>query len=441
MTVERSFFMRAMRISVPVALQAMLQSSFSIVDQMMVGRLGTAQIAAVEVGAKPGFVFAFVSGAVATVTGIMVSQYLGRGEDDAAAGSMSINLCAMALAAAVTSLMCLLMPGGLARLFTADAAVAGEAAGYIRLTAMIFPLSGAASVLAVELRCRDHARYPLYISALSVLVNTAMNRVLIFGLGPVPALGVRGAALASVASQAVNFGLMAAAYRRVCVLRFDPRIGKAAFRQYLVMLLPIVLNEFLWTVGQSVNTVIYGHMGTAELAGMALTGPVQGLLIGALSGLSQAAGILIGQRLGRGEYDDAYRESLRLCAYGLAGSLALSALLLLLRDVYTGFFNVEPEVRAIGSRLLAVFAALAPVKVQNMILGGGVIRSGGRTRYIMVIDMMGTWLVGVPLGLLTGVVWRLPIAWVYFILSQEELFRLILTARMFVSRKWMDTLE
>ena len=86
-------------------------------------------------------------------------------------------------------------------------------------------------------------------------------------------------------------------------------------------------------------------------------------------------------------------------------------------------------------------AVLLPVKVLNMILGGGIIRSGGRTKYIMIIDTLGTWLVGAPLALLTGLVLKLPIVWVYFILSQEELVRFIISVFMFRSRKWMNTIE
>ncbi|SFC28597.1 hypothetical protein SAMN02910398_01906 [Butyrivibrio sp. YAB3001] len=101
---------------------------------------------------------------------------------------------------------------------------------------------------------------------------------------------------------------------------------------------------------------------------------------------------------------------------------------------------MDLDVRGIGGQLLLAFAILAPVKVMNMILGGGIIRSGGRTKYIMIIDMLGTWLVGVPLGLYAGLVLKLPIVWTYFILSQEELFRLVITIFMFRSKKWMNTI-
>ena len=182
-------------------------------------------------------------------------------------------------------------------------------------------------------------------------------------------------------------------------------------------------------------------MGTAELAAMSLTGPVQGLMIGALSGIAQAAGILIGKKLGEGDYNKADKESIWLCIYGFAGSLCLSVLLVFLRFPYVHIYQVEATVHSIGAMLLLAFAILTPVKVLNMILGGGVIRSGGKTKYIMMIDMLGTWLIGVPLALYTGLVLKFPIVWVYFILSQEELVRLIISVFMFKSRKWMNTID
>ena len=222
---------------------------------------------------------------------------------------------------------------------------------------------------------------------------------------------------------------------------FSLSLGRKGYRQYAVMLFPVLINEFLWSVGQNVNTFIYGHIGTGDLAAMSMTGPVQGLFIGALTGVSQAAGILIGKRLGAGEYDRAYEESKRLMWYGLAGSLALSALLVLLRGPYVLLYRVEPDVQAAAAGLLLVFAILAPVKVANMVLGGGIVRSGGKTAYIMAVDMIGTWLIGAPLGLITAFVFQMPIAWVYFILSQEELVRFVLTFLIFRRKRWMMSLQ
>ena len=211
--------------------------------------------------------------------------------------------------------------------------------------------------------------------------------------------------------------------------------------QYLGILAPILVCEFMWSLGENVYAAIYGNIGTDACAAMTMTGPIQGLMIGALSGLAQAAGILIGKSLGNEEYDKAYKDSKRLMWYGLAGSLVLSVALVLLGQFYVRIYNVEPQVRTMAYQLLVVFAIVSPVKVQNMILGGGIIGSGGKTQYVMWVDLIGTWIFGVPLGLLSAFVFDLPITYVYFILSMEEVVRLLISVVIFRKKRWMRTLE
>ena len=124
--------------------------------------------------------------------------------------------------------------------------------------------------------------------------------------------------------------------------------------------------------------------------------------------------------------------------YGLLASLVLSAWLVLFGRAYVGIYNVEEEVKQMAYYLLVVFAVVSPVKVQNMILGGGVIRSGGKTNYILVIDLIGTWGFGVPLGLLAAFVFHLNVVYVYLILSMEECVRLAISLVLFKRRSWMQ---
>ena len=168
---------------------------------------------------------------------------------------------------------------------------------------------------------------------------------------------------------------------------------------------------------------------------------MQALFIGALSGLSQAAGILIGRTLGSEDYDRAYKESKKLLYYGVGGSLLLSLVLIFGRSAYMQIYNVDTEVKNITMQILFAFAIIAPVKVLNMILGGGIIRSGGKTKYIMWIDIIGTWGFGVPLGLLSAFVLELSIPYVYFILSLEECVRLVISLVVFRRKRWMKSLE
>ncbi|MGN0984452.1 MAG: MATE family efflux transporter, partial [Gemmiger sp.] len=179
---------------------------------------------------------------------------------------------------------------------------------------------------------------------------------------------------------------------------------------------------------------------TAECAAMTLINPMVMILVGSLTGLASAAGVLIGKRLGEADYDAAYGESKRLMLYGLIGSVLLGLMVAGASGWYVRIYQVEPEVRRLTAQLLCVFALLAPVKMLNMILGNGILRSGGKTNYIMGINAIGAWCVGVPMGTLAAFVWGLPITWVYFLLSLEEVVRLLLELAVFRSRKWVQTL-
>ena len=122
------------------------------------------------------------------------------------------------------------------------------------------------------------------------------------------------------------------------------------------------------------------------------------------------------------------------------GAVTVSALLILLAGVYTGLYRVDDSVKELGKTLLIVFALYAPVKVENMILGGGIIRSGGNTKIIMIIDIVGTWCIGIPLCLLAAYVFKWGIVGVYTLLTTEELFRLAVSLIVFKRRKWIISL-
>ena len=438
---KETFEKQVINIAIPVALQSMLQSSFSMIDQIMVGQLGEKSIAAVEIAGKPGFIYSVVVGAVCTIAGIMISQYIGKKDRESEEKSICVNFLVMMLTGIAFFFISRMFPLQFIRLFTNDARVISEGSVYLGIIGWTFIPLGITNIFGAAIRCRGKSSWPLYVGFVSATLNTGLNYCLIFGNYGMPMLGVKGAAYASVISQVAGAVLIIVMFFRLYGrIRYSVSLGKENYWQYLSMLIPIVINEFLWSVGQSINTFVYGHMSTDELAGMSLTGSLQGLTIGALSGIAQAAGILVGKRLGEGQYDQAYQESKKLCVYGFIGSILFSVTIMALKTPYVHLFNVSDDVRAIGVALLTAFAVLMPIKVLNMILGGGIIRSGGRTKYIMMIDMLGTWLIGVPLALLTGLVFKMSIVWVYFILSQEELVRFIISIFMFRSRKWMNTI-
>ena len=412
---EKRFFRTVCTLAIPAALQSLLQSSFSLVDQIMIGQLGAVSVAAVGLAGKFASIYAVVIAAIGAVGRIMISQYLGQNAPAEVRRSFFTNLwLGFGLAGAFTAL-CLLCPGAIMRAYTADVQTLQTAAGYLRLLAGTYlPMAGA-TMLAAAFRCAEKPRLPLY------------------------------AGIATVLSQWVNFLLMLLFCRKTPPLpaadgrRTPPVRGRG--RQYLAMLLPLLICEVTWSLGENVYAAIYGRMGTDASAAMTLTAPVQGLVIGALCGLSQAAGVIVGKRLGSGDEDAAYAVGRCLLVYGAAGAALLSVLVVLLSGVYVEIYQVEDGVKRLTRQILTAYALVAPCKVLNMILGGGILRSGGRTAYVMAIDLVGTWGFGVPAGLVTAFVFALPIPYVYFALSLEECLRFGISLAVFRRRRWMRRLS
>lgn len=443
---QEKFLKSVFRIAFPVTLQSLLQSSFSVIDQLMIGTLGSHSIAGVGLGGKFVSVYSVLLAAVSAAAGIMISQYMGQREEKEVSRSFFANLFLAAGLAFVFTGMCVFFPDKLMAFYTKDEVTKDIAVSYLRIMAFAYLPMAVSSLLSTMLRCMEAAVFPLYASMIAVAFNTVFNYLFIFGKAGLPPMNAEGAAYATVISQGILSILILLFflrhYRRqemrlVFLVRFQ---GKGQ-KQYLGILFPIIACEFFWSLGENVYTAIYGNMGTSAISAMTLTVPVQSLLIGALSGLSQAAGILVGKSLGRGEYERAYEDSKRLMRCGLCGSLLLSVLLVLTGKYYVRFYPVEFSIQVTAYQILTAFAVIVPVKIQNMILGGGILRSGGKTNYVMCIDFVGTWLFGVPLGLLGAFFWKLSIPYVYFVLSLEECARLFISLLLFRKKIWMTSLD
>lgn len=441
---RKEFQAELLQIAVPVTLQCLMQSSFSVVDQIMTGQLGSVSIAGIGLGGKFASIYSVVAAAAASVAGIMIAQYIGKKDNEEAGRSFYTNLAVSLLLAGLFTLFSVMIPSRILGLYTNDEAAVRAGAEYLKIYALSFLPVAVTSIFSAYLRCVQAAKVPLYAGLFASAANTVLNYILIFGKAGFPAMGVKGAAWASVLAQLAGCIITVILFFRLYrknnwKLPFQIGMDKTHRKQYLIILMPLLVCEFFWSLGENVYVSIYGHVGTKALAAMTLTDPLQALVMGALSGVSQAAGVMIGKRLGADDKDGAYQDSKRLMVTGLVCSVLLSAGIIVFNKYYGLIFHVEDDVRQMTRYLLAAYAVVMPVKVQNMILGG-ILRSGGKTSFVMFIDLTGTWIFGVPLGLVAAFVFHLPIAAVYFILSMEECIRVMISLDIFRKKKWMQTL-
>lgn len=439
---KKQFFRDMFRVALPITIQGLLQAALSLIDQIMIGRLGSASIAGVGLGAKFISLFTVTMTAIVTVAGILIAQYCGSRKKKGISDSFFSNLYLALLVALIFMVLSLSIPEQIMSLYSKDAETVGEAVTYLRIMTLGFVPQTVTLMLSALLRNMDAAKIPMIAGGVSVVSNTVLNYLLIFGIGSFPAMGVAGAALATAISRIIElliiFGMFLKVNKKKQVeLNPTIRFDKEFLKKIVLILAPILCCEFLWSLGENVYAIIYGRIGTESCAAMTLTYPLQTLAIGALSGVSAAAGVMIGNLLGKDDKERAYADSKSFVKVTIVTAVIISALIALLGSSYVKIFQVSADTRQLTVYILFAYALVFPAKVINMVLGGGILRSGGKTKYIMAVDMIGTWIFGVPLGLLSAYVWKLPIHYVYFILSMEEYVRVLLCTLIFKSKRWM----
>lgn len=439
---KNRYLKEILQIGLPITLQSILQASYGLVDQIMVGTLGTLSIAGSGLVGKFSSLVNFTLASIATVTSILVAQYYGSRDKEGL--NKSFFSCLYIALGIVTLFMvlCFCVPNGILSIYTTDGAMIEAAVPYFFVITISFLPMTLTMQLAALLRSIEKSKLPLYAGLVSMLLNMVLNYMFIFGKFGMPCLGLLGAGIGTLLSRSAECLILLYYTVKMChrgelYLYATSVLQKEQYRKISFIVLPLLFNEFSWSVGENIYAAIYGRIGTQSVAAMTLTNPLQGLFIGMFSGLSTAATVMVGKRLGQNEREEAYDIARYLIKAGAIGAIVVSGILIMISNVYVGIYNVEPEVAVITKRIIYVLAIFLIVKILNMVTAGGILRSGGETKYTLYIDLIGTWVFGVPLGLFGAFVLKLPIEAVYALLSLEEVVRLVITAFIFKKKKWM----
>lgn len=393
---DRAFLNSAARIAVPAAMQSMLQASFSAVDQLMIGRLGSVSVAGVGLAGKLASAQGVLTAAVATVAGVMMAQYLGAGDRAAVRRSFLTNLLvALGMAGAMTAL-CRLLPLPLMRLYTDDQQTAHAAAEYLALLSLSFLPAAATSLLSTLLRCMDRAALPLVASVAAAVCNTALNAVLIFGLLGAPAMGVRGAALATVCARVLELAWCVLGSRGPDFIpltaRAVLRLDRALSRDFWHYTLPILGASLLWGGGFTSYTAVMGHLGPDAAAGNSIAAVVRDLLCCLCNGFCGASAILIGNELGAGRLETGRRYGDRVFVLAFVVGFACTLLTLACIPILSRTMKLTPQAHEYMVGMFVILSVYMIGRSFCTMVINGIFTAGGDTRfdvYSLLVAMYG----------------------------------------------------
>lgn len=439
---DKEFKKKLTDIALPITVQTLMHSSLSLIDQIMIGSLGSACIAGIGLAGKFTSLFSVTVSAIVAAAGILISQYVGAKNERGVRDSFYLPLYFSLIFVVGFTLASLFAPIQIMAFYADDVETISKAAVYLRWRAVGYFPEILTMFVSTLLRNMNRAKLPAVAGVVAIITNTLLNWLLIFGFGPIPRMEEAGAAIATVISHIVEMLIVVVLFAREkkkqnLFLHPTVSFSKEFVKNAAVILAPILVGEFLWSLGENMYAVIYGHLGTEPCAAMTLMYPIQGIAIGALCGVSAASGIIVGNSLGANDDKKAWSQAIDFVRLTVTAGIIIGVIVCVLSSFYVKLFNVAPETRAVTIKILAAFAFVFTAKVFNMVIGGGVLQSGGQTKFMTAVNIIGTWGVGVPLGFVSAYFFKLPIWWVYFFLSLEEFVRVGISIWLLKSKRWM----
>ena len=447
---ESGFYRRLWTLAAPMILQNIITTSLGFADIFMVGLLGNAEMAAATAANVPVFIIQVVIFGFQSGMAVLVSQYWGRGDTDSINCCLGVALYAVTGFSTLLALITFLFPAQVLRLITPNEELVELAVRYIQIVGFSYIFNGISSIYAGIQRSTEYPAFGMLLFGVSMCVNTFLNFVLIFGHFGAPAMGITGAAAATLISRVVEFAIAAtfALRSRRLPLRWSCilRPGRAIVRSFLIYSTPVVCNEAMWSVGTSMLTVIMGHMANSQdmLAAYALVGNIDKLSTVVCFGLAGSAAVIVGKEIGQGHSRErVYEVSWTLLLVSMLVGGAVMALLLVLlpvffRPVLFPLFQLAPGAAEAATYLAVVYAVFMPMRAFDITNITGVLRAGGDARMASLIDIGPLWLAAIPLMALAGLVFQAP-TWVVCIAMQaENLLKCPIGLIRFHGRKWIN---
>lgn len=432
-------------IAVPIILQQAIASVLNAVDVLMLGQLGETSVAAVGLANQLGFLMMFVLFGTTSGAAAFISQYWGKRDIPSIRRVLGIGMSICLLASVAFLVFVQISPATALHIYTSDPQVIETGIPYLRLISLTYPLTAISFCFGMVHRSTGWVRLPTTTGIIAILIKSGLSLVLIFGWLGFPRLGVPGAAIATLIARALETTILvfftywkrlpaAASVKEMYDFNFS------YLKAVLEVAFPVILNESLWSLGISTYNAIYARIGTQSIAAYNIATTIEGMAFVLFIGVTDATAIMIGNRLGAGERETAYRYggwSLRL---NLMGGLLVGGLIILASFFVPSLYNISPEAKLYARNLLIIMGACVWIRTSNMVLVVGVLRSGGDTRVGALLDVGTLWAIGVPSALLAAFVFKLEIYWVYLLVMSEELVKLLIGYWRYRSRRWMHDL-
>ena len=436
------FYRTVIALVVPMALQNLINVGVTAADVIMLGAVGETALSGASLAGQVQYIMTlFLFGLTSGAT-VLTAQYWGRGDREAIEKILGMAVTAAVVVTALFTAAALAIPDLLMRIFTSDPAVIAEGVKYLRIVAFYYVLMGITQTYLYIMRSVERVVVATVVYLLSLLCNIILNSIFIFGLLGLPAMGVEGAALGTLCARVLEVVLVIG-YSRFfnkdikLRLKYVLHMDRALFRDFMKYALPVVANELMWGLGTAANTAILGHMGSSAVAANSVAQVARQLATVVSFGLSSAAAIYLGKTIGEKRMEHAKAYAKRFVILSIIMGVLGGLIILAAAPVTASALALSGTAKQYLRFMFFVMSYFVVGQAFNTTMVVGIFRSGGDTRFGLILDVSTMWCCSILLGFLAAFVFRLSVPVVYVILMSDEIIKVPVTYRRYRSYKWL----
>lgn len=439
---EKQFLLNMLAIAVPIALQNMISFGVAMMDSVMLGGLGDKAISAANLGGQPFSLLMSIGFGLSSGGSVLIAQYWGRGDVARIRTVMRLSMQIVFTASSLMTLVCLLFPQQVMGLYSNEAEIVAAAAQYLQLVALSYLPYSISNNYIMSLRAVEKVTVSAAIYGTSFFVNVFFNYVFIFGAFGAPALGVRGAAVGTILARCSELLLVTIymyAKEDTIGFRFSDcfRLKNEMIQDYTRHSLPVLGNELLWGLGISVTAAIIGRIGSVFVTANSIAAVLNQLALVSVIGVGNAAAVITGKLIGEGRMQRAKRAANTILLGSVFVGMFNCAMIFILRPIFLSFYRITPEAYEAAYTVMGVLALLHLSLAIDITCIIGILRGGGDTKTAFAFDCGALWLVSVPMGVLSGLVWGWPVPLVYVMLKLDSPIKTILSLIRLKSGAWI----
>ncbi len=442
---DKHLYRTLAKIAGPIAVQGVVSATLGLVDNLMVGSLGEAELASVGIATQIYYIFYLLLFGFTSGTATFMAQFFGAGDFPNIRKVVGFSVSVACCAGAVFFFAAFFFTDQILGFYTKDPEIIALARSYVKIGTVTFFCMAMAVPMEMAFKATQQTRIPMIISAVVFFTNVILNYILIFGKFGAPALGVAGASLATTTARVFEVFIALFFIRRKGNSLYGPVKEYFGWKKEMVVriiknILPTTTNELLWSLGNTMYVAAFAKLGTTAYASYQAAASINNIFSFAGFSVGDAALILIGEKLGQGKKEETYELGKKLLRVGIVVGVTIGILLMLAAKPMTGLFNLSPEGKEYTFRILLIYGGFLGINLYNGINVTGTLRGGGDTRFAMIAEGGSLWLIAVPLAYIGSLVLGLPIYMAVFMLKCEEFIKAGILTWRFLSKKWINNM-